>query len=181
LRQFPHLITLLRVILAPLLAWLIVQSDFRAALGLVGVAGVTDWLDGYAARKLGVTGRLGVILDPLADKLMLVTLFFALAYARLIPLWLLALVMGRDAVIVGGALLVRTYRNIHKFPPLTIGKVSTFFQIVFALLALLYAAAPFPFIRWLEILALFLTTLFTTLSGIQYVRLGIRMARRLVV
>ena len=61
----------------------------REALVLTGIAGLTDWLDGYSARKLGVSGKLGVILDPLADKLMLVTLFFALAYVHLISLWLL--------------------------------------------------------------------------------------------
>ena len=137
------------------------------------------WTD-YAARKLGVTGKLGIILDPLADKLMLVTLFFALAFARLIPVWLLILVMGRDLVIVIGALLVRTYRNIRRFPPSTLGKVSTFFQIVFVLLVLMHAAASYAFIYWLQSLALLLTTLFTTLSGIGYVRLGIRMAKRQV-
>ncbi len=164
-----------------MLVWLIVQSSFEAALCIVVLAGVTDWFDGYAARKLGVMGKLGTILDPMADKLMLVTLFFALAYVRLIPLWLLVLVMGRDVVIVTGALLVRIFRGIRKFTPSTIGKVSTFFQIVFVLLVLLYAAAPFGFFHLLEILALILTTLFTTLSGAGYIRLGIRMARRQVV
>jgi cardiolipin synthase (CMP-forming) len=86
LRQIPHLLTLLRVALSPVLVWLIVKSSFDAALCIVVLAGVTDWLDGYAARKLGVMGKLGTILDPMADKLMLVTLFFALAYVRLIPL-----------------------------------------------------------------------------------------------
>jgi cardiolipin synthase (CMP-forming) len=181
LRQIPHLLTLLRVALSPVLVWLIVKSSFDAALCIVVLAGVTDWLDGYAARKLGVMGKLGTILDPMADKLMLVTLFFALAYVRLIPLWLLVLVMGRDVVIVTGALLVRIFRNIRKFTPSTIGKVSTFFQIVFVLMVLLYAAVPFGFFHLLEVLALILTTLFTTLSGAGYIRLGIRMARRQVV
>ncbi len=164
-----------------MLVWLIVQASFETALGIVVLAGVTDWLDGYAARKLGVMGKLGTILDPMADKLMLVTLFFALAYVGLIPLWLLALVMGRDVVVVTGALLVRIFRNIRKFAPSMVGKVSTFFQIVFVLLVLLYAAAPIGFFHLLEILALILTALFTTLSGASYIRLGIRMARRQVV
>ena len=180
MRQIPHSLTLLRIILSPLLVWLILKSNFGTALGVVVLAGVTDWLDGYAARKLGVMGRLGAILDPMADKLMLVTLFFVLAYVALIPIWLLVLVMGRDLVIVSGALLVRIFRNIRKFVPSIIGKVSTFFQIVFVFLVLLYAAVPIPFVHFLEILALILTTLFTTLSGIGYVRLGIRMARRQV-
>ena len=143
------------------------------------LAGLSDWFDGWAARRLGATGRLGVILDPLADKAMLVTLFVTLAYVRTIPLWLLVLVMGRDLVIVIGALLLRIFRDTQKFVPSLIGKVSTFFQIVFVLLVLLNLAFPLPILFWLEMLALFLTALFTAWSGIGYVLLGIRLTRRI--
>lgn len=170
--------TLLRLFAAPFLAWFIVRSHFIEALCVVVFAGMTDWLDGYTARKLGATGSVGIILDPAADKLMLVTLFFALTYAGLIPFWLLALVMGRDLIIVIGSLLLRTFRGVRKFVPSAMGKVSTFFQIVFVLLVLLHAAFSFTFLRWLEMLALVLTTLFTVWSGIGYVMLGIRLARR---
>jgi cardiolipin synthase (CMP-forming) len=171
-------LTLLRLLAAPFLAWFIVQSRFIEALYVVVFAGLTDWLDGYTARKLGGTGNLGTILDPAADKLMLVTLFFALTYAGLIPLWLLALVMGRDLIIVIGSLLLRTFRDVRKFTPSMMGKVSTFFQIVFVLLVLLHAAFSFTFLYWLQVLALALTTLFTIWSGAGYVMLGIRLARR---
>ena len=149
------------------------------ALFVVGFAGVTDWLDGYTARKLGATGDLGTLLDPLADKFMLVTLFFALTYGGLIHLWLFVLVMGRDLVIVTGSVLLRIFRDVKKFRPSTIGKVSTFFQIVFVLLVLLHAAFAYTFVFWLEMLALALTALFTSWSGITYVLLGIRLTRRL--
>jgi cardiolipin synthase len=172
-------LTLLRLLASPFLAWLIIQSRFVEALLVVGFAGVTDWLDGYTARQLGASGELGVILDPMADKFMLVTLFFALTYAGLIHFWLFALVMGRDLVIVTGSLLLRIFRDVRKFRPVMIGKVSTFFQIVFVLLVLLYDAFPLTFLFWLEMLALALTTLFTTWSGITYVLLGIRLTRRL--
>jgi len=177
LRQIPHALTLLRLFLAPLLVWLIVSSRFREALLLVILAGLTDWFDGFAARRLGVTGRLGIILDPLADKALLVTLFLVLAYVALIPGWVLALVMGRDLVIVIGALLLRIFRNIRKFVPSTVGKVSTFFQIVYVLLVLLDAAFPLQLLDWLRLLALLLTTLFTAWSGYGYVRLGIQLTR----
>ncbi len=179
MRLLPHTLTLLRLLSSPFLAWLIIESRYVAALWVVGFAGVTDWLDGYTARKLGATGNLGAFLDPMADKLMLVTLFFALTYAGLIHLWLFALVMGRDLVIVIGSLLLRIYRDVRKFRPLLIGKVSTFFQIVFVLLVLLRAAFPLQFLFWLELLALALTALFTIWSGITYVLLGIRLTRRL--
>jgi cardiolipin synthase len=157
---------------------MIVSGRFRAAVGLVAFAGVTDWFDGFAARKLKVAGRMGVVLDPAADKLMLVTLFLALGYAGLIPLWLLGLVIGRDLVIVIGALLLRIFRGARNFSPSLTGKVSTFFQIVYALLVLLNAAWPAAILRWLTLTGLGLTALFTVLSGAAYVRLGIRIARR---
>lgn len=174
----PNLITLLRFAAAPFVAWLIVTGHFRSAVALVAFAGVTDWLDGFAARKLGSGGNVGIILDPLADKGMLVTLFLALGYARLIPLWLVGLVIGRDVVIVVGALLLRMLRGIRRFKPLIVGKVSTFFQIVYALLTLLDAAWPWAFLHWLEVTGLVLTTIFTTISGAGYIRRGIRLARR---
>ncbi len=178
MRQLPHLLTLLRLFLAPLLAWLIIRLRFEEALLLVGFAGLTDWFDGYAARRLGAAGKIGAVLDPLADKAMLVTLFCALAYAGLIPLWALALVMGRDLVIVTGSLLLRIFRNVRRFVPSTVGKVCTFFQIVFVLLVLLNAAIPLPLLAWLALLALALTAIFTTWSGIGYIALGIRLTRQ---
>jgi cardiolipin synthase (CMP-forming) len=177
-RFLPHILTSLRLVASPLLVWLIVQGRFASALLVVLLAGVTDWLDGFTARRLGVTGKLGLILDPLADKVMLVTLFLVLAYVALIPLWLVALVMGRDLVIVIGALLVRMFRGIRKFTPSMLGKVSTFFQITFVLLVLLYAAIPIALLLWLKVLALILTAAFTAASGAGYVYRGIQMARR---
>jgi cardiolipin synthase len=181
LQLLPHVLTLLRLLASPFLAWFIIDGRFGAALWTVVFAGVTDWLDGYTARKLGAIGDLGTFLDPMADKLMLVTLFFALTYAGLIHLWVFALVMIRDLVIVTGSLLLRIYRDVRKFRPVTVGKVSTFFQIVFVLLVLLHAAFPLAFILWLEWTALALTVLFTTWSGVRYVLIGIRLTRRLPV
>jgi cardiolipin synthase len=148
-------------------------------LVLVAIAGVTDWFDGYTARLLGVTGKLGVILDPLADKAMLVTLFLALGYLSVVPLWMLALAIGRDLVIVSGALLLRIFRNRRRFKPSTLGKISTFFQITFVLLVLIHAAAPdLRPLLWLEDLALALTGIFTAISGLDYIRIGVSMARQ---
>jgi cardiolipin synthase (CMP-forming) len=180
LQAIPHLITLFRLVSAPVAAWLLVKSQFQAALLLVLLAGVSDWLDGFAARKLKVSGHLGVVFDPLADKVMLVILFVTLGLLEIIPLWMLWLAVLRDVVIVVGALLVRTFRGIRKFVPSRVGKVSTFFQIMLVLLALIYSAYPDLILLWLKNLALALTAVFTTLSGIDYVYLGIQMARRKV-
>ena len=178
LRALPHLITLFRLISGPLVVWLLVEQKYVAALLWVVLAGISDWFDGYAARRLNVAGHLGVVLDPMADKILLVVLFVALGALGMIPLWMLALAIGRDLVIVIGAALVRRFRGIRKFVPTTWGKVSTFFQIMLVLLALSYAAFPYQFVLWLKITALILSAFFTAVSGLDYVRIGIGMARR---
>ena len=178
LRQLPHLLTLVRLVSSPFLAWLLVRARYREALGLALLAGLTDWLDGFAARRLGVTGKLGVILDPLADKLMLVTLFVVLGLVGLIPAWLVFLVIARDIIIAVGALLLSALRNIRQFLPSILGKVSTFFQIVVVLLVLLHASFPHLLFSWLESAAIALSALFTALSGLDYIRRGIQMAGR---
>ncbi len=178
LRQIPNLITSLRLICSPILVWLLIESKFKAALALVLFAGLTDWFDGFAARHVGVSGRLGTILDPLADKTMLVALFLTMGVLGLIPAWLFALVIVRDLVIVTGSALLRIFRNIRKFVPSLLGKVSTFFQIVFVLLVLLDAAFPDELLLVLKTIALVCAAVFTFVSGFGYVRLGIRLARQ---
>lgn len=144
---------------------------------LVLFAGLTDWLDGFAARRLDVTGKTGVVLDPLADKGLLVTLFLTLAWVGLIPLWLLVLVIVRDLVIVTGAWLLRTLRGVRKFVPTMPGKVSTFFQIVFVFLVLVQAAFPNVIFVGLRDIALGCTAVFTAFSGLDYIRIGIRLTK----
>jgi cardiolipin synthase len=178
LLRLPNLISLLRLVAAPFVAWLLYAGRFREALVLLGLAGLTDWLDGYAARKLGISDRLGVILDPMADKILLVVVFVSLGFLGLIPWWLFVMVVARDLVIVTGVLLLRILRNRRKFLPSTIGKVSTFFQIILALLALLYAAFSYQWIDWLKFTGVILTAIFALLSGLDYVRQGIEMARQ---
>lgn len=177
LRQIPHLLTVFRLLASPVLAWLIVESRFREALALLVLAGVTDWLDGFAARRLGVTGHLGAILDPLADKVLLVTLFVVLTTARLIPWPLLILVIGRDLVIVAGAFLLRLFRGAREFAPSLLGKISTFFQIMLVFHVLLFAVFPNELFSLLKDAALALTAIFTALSGLDYLRTGRRMAQ----
>lgn len=177
MQQLPNLITSLRLLASPVLIWLLVGSEFRAALALVLFAGLTDWFDGFTARHLHAAGKTGAILDPLADKTLLVVLFITLGVLKLIPLWLMALVIARDLIIVSGAALLRVFRNIRRFKPSVLGKVSTFFQIVYVLLVVLDAAFPHYLFDVLKDLALVCTTVFTSLSGLGYIRLGIRLAQ----
>lgn len=178
MQQLPNFITSLRLLASPVLVWLLFHSEFKAALALVLFAGLTDWFDGFTARHLSASGKMGAILDPLADKTMLVVLFIALGVLNLIPLWLMVLVIARDLIIVAGAALLRLFRNVRRFTPTLLGKVSTFFQIVFVLLVVLDAAFPHYVFGVLKDLALVCTTVFTSLSGLGYIRLGIRLAQQ---
>ncbi len=176
MRHLPNILTLIRLLASPFLAWLLLRSHFPEALGLVLLAGLTDWFDGFAARRLNVRAPAGVILDPLADKAMLVTLFVALTVIERIPWWMLALVIARDLVIVTGALLLRAFRNVGEFVPTTLGKISTFFQLVLVFLVLLDACFPCRIFFLLRMSALALSTFFTAASGLDYIRLGVEMA-----
>jgi cardiolipin synthase len=178
LKLLPNILTSTRLVASPVLAWLLLVGRFHAALLSVLLVSITDWFDGYAARKLGVAGGIGVVLDPLADKTMLVTLFVALGYLRIIPRWMLYMAIGRDGIILVGAILLRMFRDIRRFTPSILGKVSTFFQIMLVLLSLLSTSLAFSFLQDLKWAALALAALFTGLSGIDYIRRGIDMTRR---
>lgn len=178
LRQIPNLISTLRLAAAPLVAWLVIQQRFGTAL-LVGIfAGVTDWLDGFAARKLKVRSESGTYLDPAADKALLVAAFLSLGWTKQIPAWLVFLVLGRDVVIVVGVVLLWKFRSRTHFPPLLSGKVSTFFQIVTVVLVLLSAVFPGRVFSILRFLSFVCTAFFTGLSGFNYIRRGIEMTKR---
>ena len=177
LRQLPHVLTFIRLAASPLLAWLLLQSRFREALATALAAGLTDWFDGFAARRLHVSSQIGIILDPIADKVMLMTVFLTLGYVGLVSKWLIYLVVGRDLIIAGGALMLRILRNVHRFLPSTLGKISTFFQITFVLLVLIEASFRNEIFVWSKNTAMIFCALFTALSGFDYIRRGVDMSK----
>jgi len=132
-RHLPNAITLLRILLVPPIGWAILAREPRLALGLVALAGFTDGLDGFLARRCGWQSRLGGILDAAADKLLLVTCFVLLALTGLAPWWLAALVCVRDAVIATGALAWRLLIGPLQPEPSLVSKACTLLQIVYLL------------------------------------------------
>ncbi|MDE2089174.1 MAG: CDP-alcohol phosphatidyltransferase family protein, partial [Gammaproteobacteria bacterium] len=102
-RDLPNLISVLRMLLVLPVVALLMTEHYREALLLFGLAGLSDALDGFLAKRYGWTSRLGAVLDPLADKILLVSSYIALGWLRLLPLWLVAAVIVRDLVIVIGA------------------------------------------------------------------------------
>ncbi|MEM7042633.1 MAG: CDP-alcohol phosphatidyltransferase family protein [Pseudomonadota bacterium] len=131
-----NLITLGRLLMVPPLMWLIVSDNVWAAFWLFVAAGVSDALDGYIAKTFNQHTNVGAILDPLADKALLDGVYIALALSGHLPMWLAALVVARDVLIVLGVILIRRRDPVFRVRPLKTGKANTFMQIVLAAMAL---------------------------------------------
>lgn len=140
LAHLPNALTLLRIALVPLIIWFIMTGQAVAAFSVFVIAGVTDMIDGALARGFGWHSRLGAYLDPLADKALLVSCFVALGLRDAIPLWLVAIVVGRDAAIVAGVGVMQTWRRPLAIRPMLISKINTAVQVMYIALVLLSAA-----------------------------------------
>jgi cardiolipin synthase len=129
LRQIPNILTAIRIVLAPLTAYLLVQGQDLAALFVFAFAGGSDALDGFLARRFGLVSRFGEYLDPAADKLLMLACFITLTMMGYTPLWLTALVIGRDVAIVLGVGIAWLFSLPVKIEPLMVGKASTVVQV----------------------------------------------------
>jgi cardiolipin synthase len=167
-RHLPNFICLIRLALIwPVLTTLHAQQ-YRLALALFLAAAVSDGLDGYLAKRNNWTSELGKVLDPLADKLLLVSVFVACAWLGLIQWWLSAAVVARDVLIGLGAVTFRLWFGPLRGRPTAISKVNTAAQLLYVLLVLLTAAYQLPLGDVLQALAA-VTFLTTLLSGLHYV------------
>ena len=136
LRQVPNLLTGLRLLLVPPILWLLVRGEYAWALGLAIVAGVSDWLDGALARRFGWQSRIGGILDPLADKLLLVGTYITLGALGHLPAWLVVLVVLRDVVIVAGAAVYHFRFEAVQPEPTRLSKINTVAQLLLMMVTL---------------------------------------------
>lgn len=130
--NLPNLITLARVMLVPLVFWLLVTGQTQAAFFAFIIAGISDGVDGYLAKTYGWSTELGAYLDPLADKLLLVSIFLALGVGGALPLWLVIAVVSRDILIVSAIILSWLLGNPVRIRPLAVSKANTLAQIVLA-------------------------------------------------
>jgi len=142
-RHLPNAISMLRVALVLPIGWLLWHRSWSPALALVAVAGVSDGVDGFLARHYGWQSRLGGMLDAIADKLLLICCFVILAWLGEVPVWLAAIVCGRDLVIAAGASLWRLLIGRIDPHPSLLSKACTLLQIVY-LLAVLLALIRWP-------------------------------------
>ncbi len=162
----PNLLTLARILLTPLLAWLILIRSTTAAFFIFFIAGVTDALDGLLARVLNQKTRLGSFIDPVADKLLLVSSFLLLWKIGEIPLWLVVITVGRDIMILSGFFVLFFKRVKFEIRPLLSSKLTTFFELgtIFTLLG----RSILEFSEWMYSALFILTAFFSIVSGTQY-------------
>lgn len=176
LRHLPNLITGLRILLVWPVYWLTLTSEFKLALLLAAIAGMSDAVDGFLAKHFGWQSRLGGMLDPLADKLLLLACFLALTVIGELPGWFFVLVIARDVLIVCGAVAYHNLIGAFDAQPSLISKLTTAVQILFVLEELLRLA-------WLPQLPghaflLVLSAALTLGSGLHYVLVWSLRARR---
>jgi cardiolipin synthase len=169
MRHLPNLICLVRIALIWPTVLALRAGQYPAALALFVVAAVSDGLDGYLAKRFRWTSDLGRLLDPVADKLLLMVLFVQCAWLALVPWWLSAAVVSRDVMIGVGALIFRVWFGPLQGRPTVISKVNTGAQLLYLALVLLTLSTSLPLREVLEAAALIVLAT-TVLSGVHYLR-----------
>lgn len=174
LRPFtiPNLLTVARLVSLPFLLMAIRRDAHMVALGIFLAASITDIIDGYLARRFGMSSRLGAYLDPLADKLFCLSTLTVLALTSTpttirVPVGLLILVIARDVLMVLAGLVLFFGFRVRRFPPLPLGKATTFFEIATVVAILLNNVKAMP--SWVAFGGFWLIGICSLASGAQYV------------
>ncbi len=141
--SIPNIITLGRILLVPVIIWAIASNQMEIAFAIFVIAGVSDAVDGFLAKRFNMASELGALLDPLADKALLVSIFVTLGILGAVPIWLVILVVSRDIMIVGAVIVSWLFNKPVPMKPLLVSKLNTGAQVGFA--ALVLAALGFGF------------------------------------
>ena len=168
-----NVLTAARLLCVLPLVLLVRDGDYELAAALFVAAALTDLADGYVAKRFGGATPLGAVLDPLADKLLMASLFVALALEGHLPGWFVLLVIGRDLLIVAGTLALRLLAGRFRVEPLLVGKLSTFLQIVLGGVVLAELSILPGLAAWLDAL-LAATALLVVASALAYVHAAAR-------
>ena len=167
----PNSLTILRILLIPLIVGLLIYGHVEYALVTLVIAALTDALDGTIARLANQKTPFGAYLDPLADKLLLMTTFVTLSLLDMVPVWSVILVVSRDAILLTGTLLAHLTETVIDASPTLLGKATTLFQASYIILVLALIA------RGLDPVLLFplllVMSLLTVLSGLHYILRGV--------
>ena len=167
----PNTISILRLLAVPAVVWLILEDYGAWAFWLFIVASASDAVDGFVAKQFGLTTDLGRYLDPIADKTLLAAVYVTLGQAGILPSWLVILVVTRDVLIIGGAMLAQTRGHSMQIQPILLSKVNTGAQMLLAALVLggvAYVALANVTSMWITPLLIWATAATTVASGIAY-------------
>lgn len=167
LRLLPNGISLLRILAVPLTVYLLLSQEIATAFWVIIVAGVSDGLDGYLAKRLNAVTRIGTYLDPLADKTMLIAVCLCLAHLGFLPCWIIALAILRDLLILGGVLLSNILELELNVDPILISKLNTVLQIFMVSFALGHEALGWDLLQAVSAFV-YLVAFTTVVSGTLY-------------
>lgn len=167
LRQLPNVISVLRILLVVPVVWSLLHGHYLAALILFLIAGLSDGLDGYLARRYQWITRLGGFLDPLGDKLLIVSSYLTLGWIGMLPLWLASAVIARDGIIVTGTLTYRWLIDDVEAEPILISKINTALQLLLVVLVIL-SLARLNDVHLLIRAMMYLVFVTTVMSGVSY-------------
>lgn len=167
----PNLLTLARIGLVPWLVVLLQNHQYSWSLAVFVIAGVSDGLDGFIAKRFNATTYLGSILDPIADKTLLVTSYIMLSVLEIIPFWLMVVVVFRDIVIIGGNLLMVLFFSTMEMKPLAISKLNTVVQIFYIVLVLASLSFGWEYVGFVAGVGVFVA-ITSVSSGLAYVYIG---------
>ena len=166
-------LTILRILMTPVIVVLLLYRYSAAALALFILAGITDGLDGFVARSRGQKTALGMVLDPLADKLLLTSTVVTLSFLKELPRWFAVILVSRDLILIGGSMILYMFLGKLATPPSKLGKTTTGLQLATVLLTLLDNF--FPALQPAIVPLAVVTLAFTVCSGLDYVYRGARL------
>jgi cardiolipin synthase len=165
--NIPNIITLARIILVPVIVWAIASNQMEIAFAVFVVAGVSDAVDGFLAKRFNMTSELGALLDPLADKALLVSIYVALGIWGAVPRWIVILVVSRDIMIVAAVIVSWLFDKPVPMKPSMVSKLNTVAKVAFAALVLAALALDFPRQPY-DLILMGLVTVFTLVSVSLY-------------
>ena len=168
LKVLPNLISIARLVAVPVIVWMFLADRMAIAFWIFMCAGISDAIDGYLAKRLKATSVLGSYLDPLADKLLLVSIYLLLGRSGEIPVWLVVFVIGRDAALLGGSLLVVRADRTKEMRPMMISKLNTGLQIVLASLVMARLGLGWPDTGFVEDALVYAIAVTVLTSGTAY-------------
>ena len=177
--NIPNILTILRMLLAIPIVYSLLIPHYELAFYLLIIAAVTDSIDGYIARQFQWSSRLGSMLDPLADKILMVSVFIVLAYVGEVPMWLLSMVLLREMVLITGTIVLHLAIGPYQIHPIIISKVNTFLQIFLTFILVFNKGFAMMPIIWVQgLMCLVFATTFASMLAYIWIWTGKILGRR---